>query len=117
MAMTEPQAGELDRRVTIKRWQDMPALSGSITVSDTLVAAVWAKIEPVGNAIFYGTRQVGEDVTDRIYIRRTAALTERTITGEHVCESGGRRYRVRRASALNGEKKFVLLEVECLGDV
>lgn len=116
MAMTEPQAGELNRRVVIKRWQDMPAMSGSITVSDTLVATVWAKIEPVGNAIFFGTKQVGEDVTDRIYIRRTSALTERTITGEHVCESGGLRYRVRRASALNGEKKFVLLDVECLGD-
>ena len=117
MAMTEPQSGELNRRVAIKRWQDMPALSGSITVSDTLVATVWGKIEPVGNAIFFGTKQVGEDVTDRIYIRRTSALTERTITGEHVCESSGLRYRVRRASALNGEKKFVLLEVECLGNV
>lgn len=117
MAMTEPRSGELNRRVAIKRWQDMPAMSGSITVSDTLVATVWAKIEPVGNAIFFGTKQVGEGVTDRIYIRRTSALNERTITGEHVCESGGLRYRVRRASALNGEKKFVLLEVECLGDV
>lgn len=116
MAMTEPQAGELNRRVAIKRWQDMPAMSGSITVSDTLVATVWAKIEPVGNAIFFGTKQVGEDVTDRIYIRRTSALTERTITGEHVCESGGLRYRVRRASALNGEKKWLLLEVEALGN-
>lgn len=116
MVLTEPKTGELNRRVAIKRWQDMPATSGSITVSDTLVATVWAKIEPVGNAIFFGTKQVGEDVTDRIYIRRTSALTERTITGEHVCESGGLRYRVRRASALNGEKKFVLLDVECLGD-
>ena len=116
MPMTEPKVGELDRRVAIKRWQDMPAMSGAITVSDTLVATVWAKIEPVGNAIFFGTRQVGEGVTDRIYIRRTAALTERTITAEHVCESGGLRYRVKRASALNGEKAWLLLEVECLGD-
>ncbi len=117
MAMTEPKTGELDRRVAIKRWQDMPAMSGSITVSDTLIATVWGKIEPVGNAIFFGTKQIGEGVTDRIYIRRTAALTERTITAEHVCESGGLRYRVKRASALNGEKKFVLLEVEAIGNV
>lgn len=116
MVLTEPKTGELNCRVAIKRWQDMPAMSGAITVSDTLVATVWAKIEPVGNAIFFGTRQVGDGVTDRIFIRRTSALTERTITGEHVCESDGLRYRVKRASAMNGGKRMLMLEVECLGN-
>lgn len=114
--MIEPTTGELDRRITIKRWQDMPAMSGSITPSDTLVGAVWAKIEAVGNAIFFGTRQVGEDITHRIYLRRTSLLTERTITGEHVIESGGQRFRVRRASNLNAGRTWLLLEVEDLGN-
>jgi len=115
--MKEPTSGELNQRIAIKRWQDMPAMGGGITQSDTLVATVWGKVEPVGNAIYYGTKQVGEDVTERIYVRRSSLVTERTITGEHVCECDGVRYRVRRASALNGGKVFVVLEVECIGNV
>lgn len=115
--MREPTAAELKHRLVIKRWQDMPAMGGGISQSNTTVATVWAKIEPVGNAIFFGTKQVGEDVTDRIFIRRTAALTDRTITGEHICECDGQRYRVKRASALNGGKVWLMLEVECLGNV
>lgn len=114
--MIEPDIGDLNRRVAIMRWQDMPAMGGGISRTDTLLATVWAKVEPVGNAVFFGTKQVGEDITDRIYVRRTSQVTERTITGEHVCECEGLRYRVRRASALNGGKTFILLEVECLGD-
>lgn len=115
--MRAPEAGELNSRIAIKRWQDMPAMGGGITQSDTLVLTVWGKVEPVGNSIFFGTKQVGEAVTDRITIRRSSLVTERTITGEHVCECDGVRYRVRRASPLNGGKVFVLLEVECIGNV
>lgn len=116
MPLSEPSAGELNRRVAIKRWQDMPAMGGGISVADTLVATVWAKIEPVGGALYFGARQVGEDVTDRIFMRRNAVINERSVTGEHVCECDGQRYRVRRASAVNGGKVWLMLEVECLGN-
>ncbi len=42
---------------------------------------------------------------------------EVTITGEHVAEYTGLRYRVKRASDLNGERRFVVLEVEALGAI
>lgn len=114
--LKEPNTGELTRRLAIKRRQDLPAMGGGVTPSYTVVATVWAKIEPVGGALFFGTQQVGEQVTDRVFIRRTAALTERTITGEHEFECDGQRYRVRRASAVNGGKAFVMFEVENLGN-
>lgn len=114
--LQEPRTGDLNRRLVIKRRQDMPAMGGGVTPSYTTVATVWAKVEPVGGALFFGTKQVGEEVTDRVFIRRTSPLTERTITGEHECECDGQRYRVRRASAVNGGKRFVMLEVENIGN-
>jgi SPP1 family predicted phage head-tail adaptor len=114
--LKEPNIGELTRRLAIKRRQDMPAMGGGVTPSYTTVATVWAKIEPVGGALFFGAKQVGEEVTDRVFMRRTAALTEHTITGEHECECAGQRYRVRRASAVNGGKVWLMIEVENLGN-
>lgn len=115
--MALPAAGEINRRISIKRRQDMPAMGGSITPTDTLVSDAWAKHEPVGNALFFGTKQVGEDITDRFIIRRSALLTERTITAEHIIEWDGQRYRVRRASDLNDARCFVMIETENLGNV
>lgn len=114
--MKLPHVGDLRRRAAIKRWQDMPAMGTGITQSDTLIATVWAMVEPVGSAIFFGTKQVGEDVTHRIIIRRSTTLNEKLITGEHVVESDGLRYRVKRASDLNDARRFVMLEVEALGN-
>lgn len=91
-------------------------MGGGVTPSYTVVATVWAKVEPVGGALYFGTKQVGEQITDRVFIRRTSLLTERTITGDHELECDGQRYRVRRASAVGGGKAFVMLEVECLGN-
>lgn len=88
-----------------------------ISPTFTTLAEAWAKIEPVGTAIFFGSKQVGESVTHRITLRRSAAVTEGTVTGEHVVESGGLRYRVKRATPLNGKKVWLMLEVEELGSV
>lgn len=115
--MELPKIGDLDRTVIVKRWQDMPAMGAGIDQTFDAGVSAWAKIEPVGNAIFFGTKQIDESVTHRIIIRRTSTLTERTISGEHVVECEGLRYRVKRASDLNGARRFVMIEAEELGSV
>lgn len=115
--MKEPAAGELNRRIVIKGWQDMPAMGGGIAQTFDAGVPAWAKREPVGNAIFFGTKQIDETVTDRFIVRRSSQLTERTITGEHVIECEGQRFRVKRASAMNGGKNFVVIEAEGMGNV
>lgn len=115
--MREPSAGELNRRITIKSWQDMPAMGGGITQTFDAGTEVWAKREPVGNAIFFGTQQIEASVTDRFIVRYSAQVNDRTVTGEHVIECEGQRFRVKRASAMNGGKNFVVIETELLGNV
>lgn len=115
--MSLPAAGELNRRIVIKSQSDIPAMGAAITQNFTTVATVWAKHQPVGGSIFFGTKQVGEDVTDRFIVRRTSLVNEQTITANHVIESNSTRYRVRRASDLEGARQFTMIEAECLGNV
>jgi len=115
--MSLPAAGELNRRIVIKGWQDMPAMGGGITQTFDAGKPASAEHQPVGAAIFFGTKQIEEGVTDRFIIRRSGELNERTITGEHVIEWDGQRYRVRRASDLEGARKFVMIETENIGNV
>ncbi|MNT43767.1 Phage head-tail joining protein [compost metagenome] len=110
-------AGDLDRRVLIRRWQDQPDQAFGIEQTFDQGIPAWANIVPAGNAVFFGAKQVGEDVTHRITVRRRADLTDKTVTAEHVVEAEGYRYRVRRASALKGGRTHVVLDVELLGAI
>lgn len=114
--MSKTKIGALKYYVKLRKQTDIPAMGGTINPTFEDVADVWADHEPVGNAIFYGTKQVGEDVTDRFVIRRNSAINERTLTSSHVIEHEGQRYRIKRASDLRGEHRFVMLETEGLGN-
>ena len=108
--MQRPTAGDLNRRVTIRLRQDMPDFSEGITPSRPVVAHAWARIVPVGGAIYYGSTQVDNAVTHRITIRYRA-----DITAEHEIEHGGRCYRVKRVAELGSCRAFTVLDVEELG--
>lgn len=109
--------GELKNPVVIKRWQDVPV--GAFNINQTVDAGVqvWAKIENVGNAIFWGTKQIGEGVTHRMIMRRSEQVDENSITGEHVIEFNNERYRVKRVADYYKEQSFVMVECEKLGAV
>jgi SPP1 family predicted phage head-tail adaptor len=110
--MPNPAPGDLDRRVTLRLWQDQPNAAFGIDQTYDAGVTVWARIEPVGGSVYYGSKQTGEGVSHRITVRHRPG-----ITAGHVAESGGLRYRVRRVSELGGERRFTVLEVEELGAV
>lgn len=115
--MNGPQLGEFDRRVLVREWQDVPTPGAGISQSFDNVQRAWGRLEPVGAALFYGTAQVEAGVTHRFATWRTSKLNERTVTGAHVVESEGMRYRVRRATAMDQERMFLLLDLEELGAI
>lgn len=116
--MRLPASGDLRRRVTIRYWQDSPNVAFGLTPVFTEDYTCWAKIEPVGGSIYWGSKQTGDTVTHRVIVRYVAGKTDPdSITGEYVIESEGTRYRVRRVSDINDARRFVAVEVEQLGDV
>jgi hypothetical protein len=61
--------------------------------------------------------EVNSAVTDRFVVRRSSRVTEVLITGAHVVEHGGLRYRVKRTLPVDGEPVFVAIDTELLGAI
>lgn len=110
MAMKEPGAGDLNRRVTLRRRSDMPASNGGLDSLFTDERKRWAQIQPVGTAVYSGSIQAATKITHRITLRYLGVLPTdfEVLHGDIV-------YRVQRATDMNGGHKFTVLEVEELG--
>ena len=108
--MRPPRAGDLRHRVRILLRQDFPDDTDGIEQARPEVATVWARIEPVGGGVYFGTVQIDKAVTHRITIRRRT-----DITAEHEVEGDGRRFRVKRSADLGTAREFTVLDVEELG--
>lgn len=105
----QPKAGELRHYITISDWQDVPAIDSGIDQQLTNPIELWAKIEPVGSAVYQGSVQVRETITHRIYIRfRIGVTTDKMITYKRV------KYRIRRVSDLAFLGLFLVIEAEAL---
>jgi SPP1 family predicted phage head-tail adaptor len=110
MAMREPSAGELDRRITLRLRTDVPAPDLGL---DSLFAGQkkrWAKIEPVGTAVYASGVQTDVKITHRVTIYYLKGMSE-----SHEVVHGTTVYRVRRVTDMNGKRRYTLLEVEELG--
>lgn len=110
MAISEPGAGDLTRRVTLRRRADLPADDAGLTSLFSDERKRWARIEPVGTAIYSGSVQADNKITHRITLRYLGLVT----TDFEVLHAAVI-YRVKRATDLNGAHRFTVLEVEELG--
>lgn len=113
--MSKIQIGELTRRVWIRKWMDVPNGSFGITQVVDVGIRRFAKIQPVSGVLYWGTKQVGEEITHKIFVRYAGCKPE-SITGAHVVEAEGRRYRVKRATDVE-DRKFTMIEVTDIGNI
>ena len=110
--MNEPAIGELDTRVTLRHRDDQPnEFAADLESSFPVQKRTWAKVEPVGSALYSGSVQADSIMTHRITIRYRNGITNdwEAVVGEG---EGATVYRVRRSSHLNGKRRFTVLEVE-----
>lgn len=107
--MDYPEAGELDKRVTFRRLQHMPAAGGGMTEGFPDSFDRWAKITPVGTAAYLAGVQIDAKVTHRIVVRYLEGV-ERDFQIVH----RGATYRVERSAPLKGGRDFTVFEVEML---
>ena len=110
--MNEPAIGELDTRVTLRHRDDQPNMANAdLESSFPVQKQTWAKLEPVGSALYSGSVQADSILTHRITIRYRNGITRdwEVVVGEG---ENATVYRVRRSSHLNGKRRFTVLEVE-----
>lgn len=112
MAFREPGAGELNRRVLIRRRTDLPAPDMGLDSVFSDERPRWAKIEPVGTAVYSNGLQTDNKLTHRITLRLVQGVSD-----AHEVVHGSTVYRVKRSADLNGTHRFTQLEVEELGAI
>lgn len=105
--LKEPGAGELNRRVNIRRRVDVPALDSGLDQTFPESMPRWAKIEPAGSAVYAGSVQIDDTVTHRITVRYLDGLSN-----AHEIVHGDRVYRVKRITDMNGARRFTVIEAE-----
>ena len=112
MSMKAPPAGELDTLIGIYRKSNTPTGDTDLDTDLDLLIQRWAKIEPVGTAVYVGSFQTDTGITHRIYIDFTEGIKAEDV----IRTSDGRQFRVQRSTNLNGRRVCTVLEVEELGD-
>ena len=74
--MNEPAIGELDTRVTLRHRYDQPNMANAdLESSFPVQKQTWAKLEPVGSALYSGSVQADNILTHRITIRYRNGIT------------------------------------------
>ncbi|AKV07915.1 hypothetical protein B723_16430 [Pseudomonas fluorescens NCIMB 11764] len=121
-AYREPAAGELNRRLAIRRRTDQPADNMGLDSTFSVLKARWGKIQPVGTAVYSEGVQTDVKITHRIWFRIIKGITDAHEI-VHVTRVPGvddvyevvpetPLYRVKRSADMNGSRRFTLLEVE-----
>ena len=115
--ITWPDVGELQRRVTIRLWNDNANAGFGITQEFDLGYARWAKLEPITGVAYWGTEQIGEKPTHRVWVRWGTGTKPEDITGQHVIDyfGGNKRFRVIRATNVGDAQKFTMIECKDIG--
>lgn len=108
-AIREPGAGELNRRILLRKRTDFPVDANTTEPGYSDQTPRWAKIEPVGTAVYSNGVQTDNRITHRVTFRYLAGLDD-----SYEVVHGSTVYRISRLTDLNGERRFTQLEVEQL---
>ena len=115
--MDLPEIGSLDRRVRLRVLEHLPNDRMGFSKSTVVKDEVWGKLETAGSGIYFGTKQVSEGVTHRVYVRRYDGRTRpQDVVGITEVEIDGVVYRVRRAADVAGARRFTVFDVEEIED-
>ena len=116
MSISTPTAGELNKRITLITRHEDPTTLGTAQATDTVIALVWAKIEPTGSYHFDGV-QTEERATHRLWVRTRKGVIDYVTIGHGVyIVYGQRMLRPVRVTDANGQGKFTVIEAVELGD-
>ncbi|RFB73826.1 MULTISPECIES: phage head closure protein [unclassified Herbaspirillum] len=105
--MKVPSIGELNRRVELRERVDQAVADSDVEATFPQQRFRWAKIEPVGSAVYAASVQIDKKVTHRITVRYLDGITD---AFEIVYRT--QVFAVKRVSDLNGARRFTVLEVE-----
>lgn len=115
MSLTLPTSEELNTRVRLHLWSDVPNREFGVDQQEDIGRCCAAKVESIYGLAIRADVNTGEQPTHLVWIRRTPDTRPEKITGNHVIEWNGRRYRVLDAIDAADQRRFTRLRVKDLG--
>ena len=112
-----PPVGELNRRVTIRRWVDVPNAAFAVDQTFDAGSTRWGKIEPIHSLALRMGMQTSEMPTHLVWVLYGDRSRPEDITVEHVVQTRGVRYRVLGTHDVQDRRRFTRIEVKALGPV
>lgn len=110
-------AGLLKDRVKIRRHTNVPNVAFGLNELYDVGLDRWARLQQISAATYYGAKQVGENVTHWIELRRATGTQPEDLTTDFVVEFKGRRYRVVRSRVHPDDDQFTAIEALDLGAI
>lgn len=107
--LTNPPSQKLNKLVQIRKRTDVPLGDSDLGHEFSDTKPRWARIQPVGTAVYAEGQQTDHAITHRIWLRKIAGIT----TAHEVVHKESL-YRVLRSADLDGGNAFTILEVEQL---
>ncbi len=108
--------GQLNRRVKIFEWQDLPEGDFGIAQDFTLRLEVWGNLRAIVGAAYRDGAQTFDEVTHRVVIRHQVGKTDvHQMSRVTTIEIDGQRYRIKRVNDWQDKRRFTVLEVLELG--
>lgn len=113
--MMLPLIGELNRRATFTLKKHVPDAKTGFKESEVSTFSVWAKLEVIGASQFWGTTQINKATSHRIWVRRIDGKTRpEDLTRVADVEIDGSKFRIRRVTDSNDDRRFTCIESELL---
>lgn len=110
-------AGDLNRRILIRRVDEIPNASFGVDVVPDAGIARWAKVEPIHGLALRAGMQTGEAPTHLFFVRCGAGTRVADITLNHVIDWQGRRYRVIDCINVEDANEFTRITAKDLGAI
>lgn len=117
MATPLPDAGDLNRRITLRQWADLPNAAFGLDQTFDAGRSLWAKVEPIHSLAIRAGQQTGEVPTHLVWVRYGTGTRPEDITASHVVEWRSRRYRVIDSIDVADAGRFTRLSTKDLGAI
>jgi hypothetical protein len=115
--VSELRAGDLTERIALRIWSDIPNSAFGIDQNFSFGQEFWCKHESVHGLNIRAGMQTGEAPTDLFFIRSGSGTKSHDITGSHVVEWRGRRYRVMDTISVGAQRNFTRITAKDLGAI
>ena len=114
-ALLLPGTGELNRRIVIRLWTDVPNTDFGVDARFDAGIIRWAKVEPIRGLSMRLGMNTEEEPTHFFWVRFSFATPAEYFAQNRVIEYRGRRFRILEAQDFQDVHRFIRITAKDLG--